>query len=92
MNRVRTLGGSPQRTGKPLPVEGVNGVAHRLGVTAQRAGDVVGILAPVAGEKDLAAAQSEGIRRTQARLQSLTLGVSQGTHEYWSFHTSEDKP
>src|SRR5215213_7207850 len=92
VNRVRTLGGSPQRTGKPLPVEGVNGVAHRLGVTAQRAGDVVGILAPVAGEKDLAAAQSEGIRRTQARLQSLTLGVSQGTHEYWSFHTSEDKP
>ena len=92
VNDMRTLGASPQRPGKSLLVEGVNGVAGGLGIAAQRVGDLVSILAPIAGDEDLAAAQSEGIRRAQSRLQGVALGVVQGTHEYGSFHTLEDKP
>jgi hypothetical protein len=39
---------------EPLLVEGVDGVARRLGVAAQGAGDLVSVLASVAGEQDLA--------------------------------------
>jgi len=75
-----------------LLVELVDGVARRLRVAAEAAGYLVGVLAPVAGEKYLAAAQGEGIRRAQARLQGLALGVGQRTHVYRSFHGAEDKP
>jgi hypothetical protein len=54
VNGVRTFGALPKRLREPLLVESVDGVAHRLGVAAQGAGDLVGILAPVAGEQDLA--------------------------------------
>jgi hypothetical protein len=55
MNGVRTFGALPKRLRKPLLVEGVDGgVAHCLGIAAQRAGDLVGILASVAGDEDLA--------------------------------------
>jgi len=79
-----------KRLGKPLLVESVDGVARRLRITAQLVSNLVGVLAPVAGEKDLATAQGEGIRRAQACLQRLTLGVAQWTHEDWSFHAMED--
>jgi hypothetical protein len=92
MNGVRTARSLPKRLGQALLVEGVNGVARGLRIAAQRAGDLVGILAPFAGEQDLTTAQSEGIGRAQACLQGFTLGVAQRTHEYGSFHTPEDKP
>ena len=75
---------------KSLLVEGVNSVARGLGIAAQRAGYLVGVLAPIAGEQDLATAQGEGIRRTQARLQGFAFGVSQRTHVDWSFHGVKD--
>jgi hypothetical protein len=92
MNGVRTFGALPKRLLAPLLVEGMDGVARRLGVAAQGADDLVGILAPVAGEKYLATAQGEGIRRAQSRLQGFALGVTQGTHKDGSFHGLEDKP
>jgi hypothetical protein len=67
MNGMRTFGALPKRLREPLFVKGVDGVARRLWVAAQRAGDLVGVLPSVAGEQDLGAAQGEGIRRTQAR-------------------------
>ena len=83
MNGVRTFGALPKCLRKSLLVESVDGVAHRLGVATQRAGDLVGILASGAGEKYLATAQGEGIRRAQSRLQGFALGVAEGTHKDW---------
>ena len=54
MNGVRTFGALPKRLRESLLVEGVDSVAHRLGIAAQKAGDLVGILASGAGEQDLA--------------------------------------
>ena len=68
----------------------MDGVARGLGVAAQLVSDLVGVFASVASEQDLATAQGEGIRRTQTRLQGLTLGVTQWTHEERSFHAMED--
>jgi hypothetical protein len=68
----------------------VYGVARGLRIAAQLVSDLVGVFASVAGEQDLATAQSEGIRRAQASLQGLALGVTQGTHEDRSFHAMED--
>ena len=62
-------------------VEGVDGVAHGLGVAAQGAGDPGGALAPCAGEQDLAAAEDEGVGRAQAFLQGLALVFLKRTHE-----------
>jgi hypothetical protein len=45
-----------------LLIEGVDGVTCGLRITAQLMSDLVGVLASIAGEKDLATAQSEGIR------------------------------
>jgi hypothetical protein len=54
---------------------------------------LVGVLAPVAGEKDLAERRKvKALRRAQACLQGLTLGVAQWTHEDWSFHAMENNP
>ena len=92
MNGVWAARSLPECLFETLLVELVDGIARRLRVAAQAAGYLVGVLAPVAGEKYLAAAQGEGIRRTQACLQGLALGVTQGTHKDRSFHTSEDKP
>jgi hypothetical protein len=92
VNGVRTFGALPKCPRKSLLVEGVYGVAGGLRVASQLVSNPVGIFASGAGEQDLAAAQGEGIRRTQACLQGLALGVTQGTHKDRSFHTSEDKP
>jgi hypothetical protein len=87
---VRTVRASSERLGKAFLVELVDDVAHRLRVTAEVASDLVSVLAIGAGKQDLATAQSEGIRRAQSRLQGLTLGVTQRTHEDRSFHGVEN--
>ena len=92
MNGVRAAGFLPERHFEAPFVELVDGVSHGLGVATQRAGDLVGVLAPFASKQDLATAQGEGIRRMQARLQGLTLGVLEGTHKDRSFHILEDNP
>src|SRR5918993_3087780 len=90
MNGMRAVGTPSQRLLEALLVEDVDGIAHRLRVTAEVAGDLVGVLAIGAFEQDLATAQGEGIRRTQSRLQGFALGVGQRTHEDRSFHGVED--
>src|SRR5215207_523992 len=79
VNGMRTFGALPKCLRKSLLVESVYGVAGSLRIASQLVSDLVG-------------AQGEGIRRTQACLQGLALGVTQGTHKDRSFHTSEDKP
>src|ERR671924_587715 len=86
MDSVWPGGPSLQRCLQTALVELVDGIAGGLGVATQRAGDPVGILAPVAGEQDLATAHDEGIRRTQARLQGPALGVRERTYKDWSSH------
>jgi hypothetical protein len=54
MNGVRAIRASLQRLGKTLLIELVDGVAHRLGVAAKVAGDLVSVLSISAGEQDLA--------------------------------------
>jgi hypothetical protein len=84
-------GGSPaQRRLKSAFVKDVDGVAGALRVAPEAAGDLVGILAPVAGEKYLATSEDESIRRAQACLQGHALGVAQRTHEDWSSDVVED--
>jgi hypothetical protein len=62
MNGVRMLGALLERLRQPFVVEGVDGVARGLRIAAQLVSYLVGIFAPVAGEKYLATAQGEGIR------------------------------
>jgi hypothetical protein len=90
MNGVRMLRSRLEGLRQPFVVESMDGVACGLRIAAQLVSDLVGVVASVAGEKYLRAAQSEGIRRAQSRLQGLTLGVAEGTHEDWSFHALED--
>src|SRR5215204_1251728 len=90
VNSMRMLRAWPKCFREPLLVEGMDGVACRLRIAAQLVSDLVGVFAPVASEKYLATAQGEGIRRAQACLQGLTLGVADGTHEDRSFHRVED--
>lgn len=53
-------GGAPaQRRLKTAVVEDVDGVAGGLRVALEAAGDLVGVLAPVAGEKYLATSEDE---------------------------------
>src|SRR5215211_7206709 len=56
VNGVRTFGALTKRLRETLLVEGVDGVAGGLRVASQLVGDPVGILAPRAGEQDLATA------------------------------------
>src|SRR5215204_3185601 len=90
VNSMRMLRTWLKRLRESLLVESVDGVARRLRIAAQFVSDLVGVFASVASEQDLATAQGEGIRRAQACLQGLTLGVAQGTHEDRSFHRVED--
>jgi hypothetical protein len=92
MNGVRMFRTWLKRLREPLLVEGVYGVACGLRIAAQLVSYLVSVLASVAGEKYLATAQGEGIRRAQTCLQRLTLGVAQWTHKDWLFHTLEDNP
>ena len=66
--------------GTPALVERLDGVAHRLGSTAQLVGDLLGTPTPGTGQENLAAAEREGVGRAQARLQGIALGVRHGTH------------
>ena len=77
-------------SGSPLSLKAWMALRAVLRIAAQLVSYLVGIFAPVAGEQDLATAQGEGIRRTQACLQGLTLGVAQWTHNDWAFHALED--
>jgi len=61
MNGVRTMRASSERLFEALLVALVDGVAHRLRVTAEVAGYLVGVLPTGAGEQDLATTQSEGL-------------------------------
>ena len=81
-----------RQRGRPVGVEGVDGVADRLVGAAERPGDRRDGLAAGAGEHDLAAAQGEGLGRAQAGLQGLALGVRQGTHNERSLHAPECTP
>lgn len=54
MDGMRAIRASSERLGKTFLVEDVDGVAHRLRVTAKVAGDLVGVLSIGAGEQDLA--------------------------------------
>src|SRR5215208_6101069 len=54
MNGVRAAGFLPERHFEAPFVELVDGVSHGLGVATQRAGDLVGVLAPFASKQDLA--------------------------------------
>jgi hypothetical protein len=92
INGVRVMGASPECLLKAFLIELVDGVAGRLRIAAEIVGDLVSVLAIGTGEQYLATAQGEGIRRTQACLQGLTLGVAQWTHKDWSFHALEDNP
>ena len=90
MNSVWTVRASSERLLETLLVEDVDGVARGLRITAEVAGDLVGVLAIGTCEQNLATAQGEGIWRAQSRLQEFALGVAQGTHVYGSFHGVED--
>src|SRR5215217_4824057 len=90
LNSMRLLRTWLKRFREPLVVEGMDGIARCLRIAAQLVSDLVGVFAPLAGEQDLATAQGEGLRRTQACLQGLALGVGQGTHEDRSFHAMKD--
>ena len=92
MNGMRTFGASLKRLREPPFVEGVDGVAHGLGVAREASGDLVGILAPVASEQDLTPTEDESIGGTQPRFEGFAFGVAQGTHEDRSFHDPQDKP
>src|SRR3712207_4635938 len=91
MNRMRTLRASLKGLRKSPLVEGVDGVARGLGAAPEACGDLVGILAPGAGQQDLTAKEDESIGRAEARLQGLALGVAQRTHKDGSFHDPEDE-
>jgi hypothetical protein len=54
VNGVRMLRTRSKCFREPLLVEGMDGVARRLRIAAQLLSDLVGILAPVAGEQYLA--------------------------------------
>jgi hypothetical protein len=78
MDGVRMLGAWPWRdSGGPFSLKVWMALGAVLRIAAQLVSDLVGIFVPVAGGKYLATAQGEGILRTQAHLQGLTLGVAQ---------------
>ena len=74
--------------GHPGGIEGMNDVADGLVVAAELLGDGAGGLAPCAGPQDLTAAQDEGIRRAQARIDGLLFGIRERTHKDWVSHNA----
>src|SRR4051794_41920483 len=70
-------------------VEALYGGARRLGVTAQRAGDPVGVLASGAGEQDLTTAGGESVWRAQALLPNPAPGGRDRAHEDKCAHTHQ---
>src|SRR3954469_20664809 len=71
---------------RPFSVELNDNVSSSLIMATEGTGDLVGSTAVSARKQDLAAAQNEGFRRAQTRLQGLTLVVREWTHEYGLFH------
>src|SRR3954466_14778744 len=67
-------------------IESNDNVSSSLIMATEGTGDLVGSTAVSARKQDLAAAQNEGFRRAQTRLQGLTLVVREWTHEYGLFH------
>jgi len=80
-----TAGAARQAVG-PLLLEGVEGVADRLGGAAQGGGDLGRPLALRAGQQDLAAAQRKSVPGVQAGAQLLALFDRQGPHKQRRFH------
>jgi hypothetical protein len=81
VDSMRTARALQKRLLKALLVELMNDVAYGLVVAAEGSGDLVGVLSFGACKQDLAAAEDEGIRRTECRLQGLTLLIRQRTYE-----------
>ena len=74
-----------QRDGAP-GIKGHDGVAHGLGIAAQVAGDLGGLLPASTGEQDLGPAVDEGLGRAQPSHQLGALDVRHGTHVHRVFH------
>jgi hypothetical protein len=83
---VRPTRAFVKRLFEPLLVELGDNVSDGLIMATEGPGDLVGSAAVSTCKQDLAAAQNEGIRRAQARLQGLTLVVRERTHEDRFFH------
>ena len=78
--------GSGQQGLRPALVEGMDGVAHRLGAAPEIFGYARRTLSAGAGQKDLAAPEEEGIGGAQPCLQSLALLLRKRTNEDRRFH------
>jgi hypothetical protein len=70
---VRMLRSRPEGLRQSLLVEGVDGVARGLRIAAQLVGDLVGVLAPVAGDEDLA-------ERRKVKALPASASLPPGTH------------
>jgi hypothetical protein len=73
---------------QPLVGEGMQGVADGLRATTEGSGDLGRSLAPGAVQKNLAAAQGEGVSGAQPTLKGGPLGGGQSSDKQWGFHTS----
>jgi hypothetical protein len=73
VNSVRMLRSRPEGLRQSLLVEGVDGVARGLRIAAQLVGDLVGVLAPVAGDEDLA-------ERRKVKALPASASLPPGTH------------
>ena len=86
VNSMRTRRTLAKRLLETFIVELMDDVAHGLVVAAQKAGDLVSVLSFGAFEQNLRAAQHEGIRRAQTRLQGFALVLRKLTYENRFFH------
>lgn len=86
VDSVRSTRGFVKCLYEALLVELNDNVSSSLIMATEGTGDLVGSTAVSARKQDLAAAQNEGFRRAQTRLQGLTLVVREWTHEYGLFH------
>jgi len=86
VDSVRPTRAFVKRLFEALLIELGDNVSDGLIVATEGAGDLVGSAAISTCKQDLAAAQNEGIRRAQTRLQGLTLVVRERTHEDGFFH------
>ena len=67
------------------PVEGMDGIAHRLIVAAEGNGDPPGTLLPGGSEEDLATPQREGIGGAQPGSQCVAFAVRKGRTKIGGF-------
>jgi hypothetical protein len=78
--------GPGREAGEATGVEGPEGVEGGALGAAEVAGDAGGVLALVAGEQDLAAAQGEGVGGVQAGAQLGALGLRKRADKEWWMH------